>query len=178
MFSEYRIVEPELYCQKGIPITRICINPECSKLSLICEDSNCQNCGDQNHLYCSTVKLKAINQLLTRRNQQQKDFAAELIKIQNKFVEELDSSRRALAKKYYLGDLQEKYLDIVEKIYKRKNIKCLTGVMAQDFYQRIRRANSIPGQNTKGLLEDYKKSLKKLIDDVVVLKNKLYQPQG
>lgn len=50
MLSELSIREPTLLCDRGMPITRMCINPGCEKSSLICEEDKCQKCGDENHL--------------------------------------------------------------------------------------------------------------------------------
>lgn len=46
MFNDLTIIEPKLQCDKGLPITRMCINPSCKNPSLMCQDDDCEKCGD------------------------------------------------------------------------------------------------------------------------------------
>ena len=39
----------DLICDKEKTITRICINPNCKQLSLLCSDSECEICNEDAH---------------------------------------------------------------------------------------------------------------------------------
>ena len=43
-------------------------------------------------------------------------------------MDNLEKYRMKFANVYYLGDMQESYLNIVEGIYRNKNIECLKGL--------------------------------------------------
>lgn len=144
LFSEYKIVEPELQCDKQRKIYRMCVNSECQKHALICQDLQCESCGIKHHRLCVSLPLQVLTQILNETTQKQKDFTSEVCKIENRFIDEIYNSRKALTKRYYLGDLQENQLKFVEEIYKNKNTKCLTGKEATAFYERIIKFNAKP----------------------------------
>lgn len=93
--------------------------------------------------------------LLTQRSHKLKDFTIESCKIENKFIDEIHSSRRELIKKYYLGDLEQKDLKIVEEIYKNRNAKCLTGGEAKQFHENLRQNIEKISKNAQLLLSMY-----------------------
>lgn len=57
--------------------------------------------------------MKGITSLFSSILDRQKDFILDINKIDAKFIEELNSSKVSMVKKYYLGDMEEKYLKIV-----------------------------------------------------------------
>ena len=71
----------------------------------MCNLDDCIVCGEDAHLMCRFIKMKAITQLLTKRAGRQKDFLQEINKIESSFIEQLINSKAELTKKYYLGDL-------------------------------------------------------------------------
>ena len=89
----------------------MCLNPDCQEYSLICEDSDCSMCMGEDgeaHADCSFVLLKAITSQLNKRAEKQKSFVKNIIEIDNRFVNQLQRSRQALAQKCGYGNLEEK----------------------------------------------------------------------
>ena len=86
---------------------------------------------EESHQYCPSVPLKGITAHLQGRVRNHKDFVISLCRIENGFVEELCESRRKMGRKYYLGDLKEECVLIVDQIYREKNSKCLVGAKAE-----------------------------------------------
>lgn len=80
---------------------------------------------------CRSVKMKAITKLLSKTAGRQKEFSLDMSKIETKFIDSLNRSKVDLIKKYYLGDMEEKYLNIVGQIYRENNEKCLVGKEAK-----------------------------------------------
>lgn len=66
--------------------------------------------------------------MLKKRAKNHKDFVLNLCNIENNFMDNLEKYRMKFANVYYLGDMQESYLNIVEGIYRNKNIECLKGL--------------------------------------------------
>ena len=108
----------------------MCINKDCQKYSLMCDGAECRKCMEESHQYCPSVPLKGITAHLQGRVRNHKDFVINFCRIENSFVEELCESRRKMGRKYYLGDLKEEFVLIVDQIYREKNNKCLVGAKA------------------------------------------------
>ena len=109
----------------------MCINKDCDKYSLMCDGIDCRKCIEESHIDCPNVHLKSITANLQGRVRNHKDFVISLCRIENVFVEELCESRRKMGRKYYLGDLKEECVLIVDQIYREKNSKCLVGAKAE-----------------------------------------------
>lgn len=111
LLALHDIFQPEaLKCQNGSKITHLCINSNCEKYSFL--NNHCRQC-EENHSLCSLFPLKGITKLLTDRAAQQKNFLMEINSIEKEFVRQLYKSRRTMTNKYYLGDLEDKYVMII-----------------------------------------------------------------
>jgi hypothetical protein len=75
--------------------------------------------------------------MLNERAHKQKEFILNVCEIENDFIAELHNSREKLTDRYRFGDLEEKYLKIVEEIYVRRNSKCMIGKDAEEFCRRL-----------------------------------------
>ena len=119
----------------------MCVNKDCEKYSLMCNEIDCQKCMEESHQHCYNVPLKSITIFLQERVLNHKNFVINLCKIENNFVEELCKNRLKMGKKYYLGDLNEEFVRITEQIYMEKNTKCLVGAKAEEFLSEVRKTH-------------------------------------
>ena len=55
----------------------------------------------------------------------------DLDKIENIFKEEIQKQRESIKNQNRFGDLEKKYMDIIEEIYVKKNAKCIKGEQAK-----------------------------------------------
>lgn len=65
----------------------MCVNAECQKHSLICQEKECQKCGEKNHERCLNIQLIGLTSIISERAHKQKDFITEVCKIENKFID-------------------------------------------------------------------------------------------
>ena len=70
-------------------------------------------------------------EMIKARINQQKEFTVRMCEIDNRLIQELHKARKDLIKRYYLGDLEEKYLKVMEEVFRNKNIKDLKGKEAK-----------------------------------------------
>lgn len=99
--------------------------------------------------------MKGITKQLSTIAGRQKEFSLDICRIENKFMENLNNSKVNMIKKYYLGDMEEKYLKIVEEVYEKKNREYLLGQQAEQFVERLKVLNGQINKEGDILLEAY-----------------------
>lgn len=108
-------------------MARICTNSACLNPSLFCNVISCPTCSIINHKNCQHVKLRSVTNMLQARANSHRRFITNICDIENGFIDQLYDSRKRLTDKYYLGDLKEKHLKIIEEVYSKKNPNYLVG---------------------------------------------------
>lgn len=75
MLGQLEIKQPEgLICDNKKMIERMCINPNCKEISLLCADYDCSSCKSEAHMECTSVPLNGITSRLQRQTNKHKDF--------------------------------------------------------------------------------------------------------
>ena len=70
----YNLDQPVgIKCDSSKTIERMCINPHCQEVSLVCNDLSCKQCS-KSHVECSSVQLFGVSSRLKKRCEKQKDF--------------------------------------------------------------------------------------------------------
>ena len=64
-----------------------------------------------------------------------------MFQIESILIEEIQKNRKAFIDKFYLGDLEKKYLDIVESLYIKNDDKFQTqGKVTEEFYLKLKKS--------------------------------------
>ena len=125
---------------------------------------------------CNQILLKGVTSRLKKRAEKQKDFILNICDIENAFICQLQNSRKPLAEKYCFGSIEDKYLQIIRKIYNDKEHKFLRGKEAKEFWERLQLLGSIQsGDLSTSLLDSYQKAFSKFLEEAVRLKEKIYE---
>ena len=98
------------------------------------------------HTTCSSALLKGITQKLSERTGRQKRFISSVCEIENLFVSRLGQTNRSLTEKYRFGNLEEEHLSTIKAIYEDRNLECLTGDRAHEFFRRLEKYNAASDQ--------------------------------
>ena len=80
---------------------------------------------------CNTIQFQGVTCQLQKRAEKQKCFILDICKIENSFIHQLQNTRRPLTEKYYFGSIEDKYIQIIKKIYTDKEFKFLKGKEAE-----------------------------------------------
>lgn len=85
--SQLELAEPDDFkCGGDKTVTRMCVSPECSNFSIMCDGYGCHSCGYQSHQLCRFVRINAITKLLTEIVGRQKEFNLSISKIDAKLI--------------------------------------------------------------------------------------------
>ena len=57
--------------------------------------------------------------------------------MENTCIRQLQNTRKALTEKYYSGNIEDKYTQIIKKIYTENEFKFMKGKEAKDFWKRL-----------------------------------------
>ena len=98
------------------------------------------------HSKCYCAFLKGITQKLSERTGRQKRFISSVCEIENLFVSRLGQTNRSLTEKYRFGNLEEEHLSTIKAIYEDRNLECLTGDRAHEFFRRLDQFNPVSDQ--------------------------------
>ncbi len=134
ILDDLRLDDPRLSCDQGLPISKMCANPNC-KVALLCGDEDCMSCGTTVHPFCLSVSLKGITNMLNKQVGKYKEFVSRVVEIDNGLIEAIHQSRKELTKhEYLMGNLDRKSQKVIEDIYRKRDPKALSGSEARDFY--------------------------------------------
>lgn len=70
--------------------------------------------------------------------------------------------------------MEEKYLKIFDDLYRKEKAEYLKGKDTREFYERLMVVNEQANENARILLENYKSSMKNIVESMVDLKNRVY----
>ena len=94
MLGEYDIGSFKgLNCDNYNKITRMCVNPKCDKISLFCNDDDCDKCKGEDHAQCLSISLKGVTNILKSMTSEYKDFILSTFEIENQFIAKLQRMR-------------------------------------------------------------------------------------
>jgi hypothetical protein len=79
-----------------------------------------------------------------------------------------------MTSKYYLGDLEEKYLAIVEDIYHKGNSEGLTGKQAKEFFEKLLKSAGKVHEDAVELQERYREEAQWVVEKMRRLKLRYY----
>ena len=117
---------------------------------------------------CNTVQLKGVTSRLKKRFKKQKDFILNICEIEDTFIHQLQSTRKPLTEKNYFGSIEDKYLQIIRKIYNNKEFKCLRGKEAEQFWKRLQLPGYVEdGGLSTSLLDSYQKAFTKFLEEAI-----------
>ena len=71
---------------------------------------------------CYSVLLKAFTFLLMKRSEAQKAFIYNIYQIEKDVIAAINQNRRKIFEKFSLGDIEQKYLDLIGQIYNSQNL--------------------------------------------------------
>ena len=125
-------------CGSSSPITRMCVNPQCQKTSLLCCSPDCESCCEDLHEECTFARLKTITNYLNKPASCQKDILNLMAGYENHLVEELQKTNFPLAESVAYGRLEEKHMNLVREIYEKGNYKCLKGKEAGELFGELK----------------------------------------
>ena len=113
-------------------------------------------------MYCYCVELKGITARLKKKISVQKDFMMGCYEIENNFITQLEKTRKPLSEKYRFGNLEEKYIKIIKKIYFDKDISDFKGKEALEFLERLKK---FEGSESKSLFGSFLINYQKTFDN-------------
>lgn len=179
MLGKYKLKHPEeLKCGNNQKIEMMCLNPACQEPSLICRGYDCPRCEGEDgelHLECSKIELKAVTSKLNKRVDKQKSFIARTCEIEEQFIRQLQKSREPLTQKYGYGNLDESHHLVIQRIYDEKNSQFLKGNEAKEFWKRVKDFKAAGNDSLfTSLLHTYEEAFRKLIEEAIQLKEKIY----
>lgn len=94
--------------------------------------------------------------MLQKRVSHHRGFISEVFRIENEMIDEMKQSRRQIIHKYRLSDLEEKYKDLVDTIYREKKIE-MTGRDGYKLYMRLMEKMIDAKTSEAGLLAVFRK---------------------
>ena len=102
------VQEPkDLRCKGLKRVSRLCINPNCKLLSLLCGDSECSECNEEAHEECPLIKLKGVTTMLNKKVNSQKEVITKISEIEDKFIEEIRKTNILFDETNHLTGLDE-----------------------------------------------------------------------
>ena len=133
-------------------ISHICINSSCESNALFCGEQTCSNCF-KSHIICEHINMKSFTYLLQKQAEGQREFIIKIFEIENLIVQQIKVMRKEIVQKLYLGDLQDKFLRVIEPLYikKQQDLK-LKGKLAGQTYEMLKRSAKEVVQPDKQLL--------------------------
>ena len=84
----------------------------------------------QAHEKCESLKLVVVTDRLTQRQEINSEFIRNMFNIEDRMIQEIKNQRRAIIRNFQVGDLEQKYREIVNKIYFDGDATCMTGRQA------------------------------------------------
>ena len=127
-------------------------------------------------MLCHSTHFNGVTFQLKKRCEKQKCFILDICKIENSFIHQLQKTRRPLTEKYYFGSIEDKYIQIIKKIYTDKEFKFLKGKEAEELCKRLQLPGRIEsGDLSASLLDTYQRTFRDFLEKVVQLKNKIYE---
>jgi hypothetical protein len=130
LLDSLRVAEPEILCNSGNKIVRICANPIC-KVALQCAEPFCEDCGVNIHQMCPSFPLVAITKILNSRADKYKEFISKVLEMDRELINAVQESKKELTSQYKVASLSPESQRIVDEIYKKKSSKSLSGLEGQ-----------------------------------------------
>lgn len=159
----YKIDHPEIFCPSKNPIRHICTNSACKFPALKCGVDLCESC-DKKHEECEQLKFTAFTSKLQRRASLHKEFITRVFKVQEEIICALRANRKEIIQKYRLIDLEEKYQQMAENIYKKNEIR---GREAYELYLKLLENTVDMKTGYQSLLQQYAEKCKVITDSIV-----------
>lgn len=92
--------------------------------------------------------------------------------IEDALIKELTERREEMVRQMSLGNLEEKYARIVDEIFRKKNGEYLRGKESHVFFKRLVMLSKFKN-NAQPYLERFATASKKLVDDIMALKESI-----
>ena len=99
----------------------MCVNPDCTKFSLICNNLECQDYSSEYHEDCQTVLLRKVTDNLLKRAQKQEVVLKDTNEIEENFFQEIIKSREYMENDNSFGEIEDIDLKIIKEIYEKNN---------------------------------------------------------
>ena len=116
-----------LRCDRGNPIRKMCINPNCPRFSLTCGNYNCDVCREDEHELCASISFNGVTKLINSKVDFQQEAMFRLTEIETIFTHELTKMNYFLMESGPLIGIEEHFRQKIQDIYRRNNAKCLRG---------------------------------------------------
>jgi hypothetical protein len=155
MLDHLRVSEPDLLCDSGHKIEKICCNPKC-KVALMCGEPHCKNCGIGIHPICSTLSLAGLAYLLNDRVSKYKEFISKALELDNELIEAIKESKKELTAEYCVSSLSPDIQRVVDLIFKEKSSKSVSGSEGKLLSDKMQELSSRSSDRTVQLLQEYR----------------------
>lgn len=136
MLDSLRVAEPEILCNSGNKIVKICVNPKC-KVALQCAEPFCKDCGINVHQMCPSFPLAAITQILNSRADKYKEFISKVLEMDRELINAILESKKELTSQYKVASLSPENQKFLDEIYKRRSANSLSGLDGRQICEKI-----------------------------------------
>ena len=153
----------------------MCINPKCYKLSLLCSNSECVECCQENHEGCGSVSLNKITTMLNHQIQFKREKHSIIQEVERKFMNEMRRISDILLQDNYFGEIGKKYSSILRDIYEKNNSLNLKGKDASQLYSKIKQWTQYNAK-IEDSIKAYSQKLKQILELSNQVKNQVCNP--
>ena len=99
----------------------MCINSKCLKLSLLCSNSECVKCRQENHEGCGSVSLNKVTTILNSQIQFKKDMFSKIYEVERIFMDKMKRMYDTFLQDDSFEEIGDKYSSIIRDIYENNN---------------------------------------------------------
>ena len=100
-----------------------------------------------------------------------------VVDLDNKLIAAVEASKKILAEEYQVRSLPPKAQDLVNKIYKDRGYKSISGREGKMLLEQMTEVNASSKDEVSSLVASYRKAIDKIIEQVTNLKRSLLPPK-
>lgn len=138
----------------------------------MCGNKNC-DCHKK-HLSCMRTLFEGMTSLVKKKEEFQKSFFEKIYETDNQMIEKVEDSNQVMAKQISLGSYEDKYMQVLNKIYINKEFANFFGPQMRELYGKLDEENKQNKEIEEGLQKTYATRALQLTEEGIKFKKEIF----
>jgi hypothetical protein len=148
------------------------MNEKCKEAAFMCGNKNCE--CHKKHLSCMRTLFEGVTSLVKQKENFQKSFFEKIYETDNEMIEKVEVSNQEMATQISLGSYEDKYMQILNQIYFKKEFDNFLGPHMKELYGKLDEENKQNKEVEEELQKIYAKRALQLTDEGIRFKKEVF----